>query len=912
MTLMAGREREHLWATADQHERLDELTSEAAHKKEAPLRRDVRSLGIILGEVLAEQVGPEFLATVENIRTFMVKRREQPADAEARLIAEAEKYVNQITLTDAYRTAKAFALYFELTNLAETNHRKRRKRSKQVSGKHEYLPGSFAGTLQRMKAAGMSAADALATMRRVEIVPVFTAHPTEVSRRTILLKRQRIAEHLGAFDQLPLTEEAARDHERAIAAEITSLWQTDEVRRQQPSVRDEIKMGLDLFPACLLEAVPAVYDEFTQAFREVYGETPELPDVVRFGSWIGGDRDGNPNVTPAATRDALRMAREVVLHHYIRALQQLMRVLSSSGKQVGVTAEFAAAAAKYSRAIPVRKQPWGPEEELYRAFLARVQERLLLALEQPDSPHAYHRAEELSADLALVRASLRANRGERLVERELDPLLRKVACFGFHLHTLDIRQHARIHETALEELAGTELTPPAASTRDLMETLRTVAELKREYPPIAIQQYVISGATGVADIIAAARLAGLNGVQVAAANGDPGLMPVPLFESIEDLRAAADHCRRLWTMPEYQPLLDSWDRRQEIMLGYSDSNKDGGMLTSTWEIYKAHRDLHRVARDCNVKLRLFHGRGGTVGRGGGPTHRAIVAQPVGAFSGEFRITEQGEVLNWKYGDPLLAEWNLELMVAAAMEALARPGRPDLSAREQRWAEAMEEMSQAAFAFYRANIADSEETLAYFHQATPIDGLEFARIGSRPTRRAKGGGLENLRAIPWVFGWMQSRHVVPGWFAVGHALNEFGGRSAANLDLLREMMADFYLFQDMVRNVEMGMGKADFGIAQMYAGLVADAKLRDRVFTMLREEFDRTKEMVLRVTGQKSLLENNRVLDRSIRLRNPYVDPLSVIQVELLRRKRAGDESPELKFALGATISGISAGLRNTG
>ncbi|MEO6120211.1 MAG: phosphoenolpyruvate carboxylase, partial [Terriglobales bacterium] len=583
------QEKDLLWTAPDQHERLDDLISEAPERKEAPLRRDVRSLGMILGNTLAEQVSAGFLAEVEKIRTAMVARRERGTD-DSLEDGEAERSVGKMSVSDAYRMAKAFALYFELINLAETNHRKRRKRAKQVSGKQDYLPGSFAGTLRRMKAAGLGVQAVVTALRQVQIIPVFTAHPTEVTRRTVLFKRQRIGEHLRAFDQLPLTVAAARAHQEAIAAEIASLWQTDEVRHQQPSVRDEIKMGLDLYPACLLNSVPAVYGEFAAAFMEVYGETPALPEVIRFGSWIGGDRDGNPNVTSASTRDALQMAREVVLHHYLVCVQELARVLSSSRKQVGVSAKFAAAAARYVAEVPVRKQPWGPDEELYRGFLARMQERLWLALAQPPGEHAYKDAGEFAANLRLLRESLAENRGARMAESELDPLLRKVECFGFHLHTLDIRQHANVHAQALEEIGGDRksLEPPSAATLELMETMQLVARLKHEFPAEAIRHFVISGATGADDVTAVVRLAELNGIEVKASGSDPGLMPVPLFESIEDLRASPEQCRRLWSSAEYQPFLDSWGRNQEIMLGYSDSNKDGGMFTSTWEIYKAH------------------------------------------------------------------------------------------------------------------------------------------------------------------------------------------------------------------------------------------------------------------------------------------------------------------------------------
>jgi phosphoenolpyruvate carboxylase len=370
-------------------------------------------------------------------------------------------------------------------------------------------------------------------------------------------------------------------------------------------------------------------------------------------------------------------------------------------------------------------------------------------------------------------------------------------------------------------------------------------------------------------------------------------------------------CRELWTRRDYARLLDSWGRRQEVMLGYSDSNKDGGMLTSTWEIFKAHRALHAVARDCGVTLRLFHGRGGTVGRGGGPTHRALSAQPAGAFEGEVKITEQGEVLNWKYADPVLAERNLELMVAASLGALAPPQGP-APERAARWEEAMDAMSADAFAFYRERIAENPDVLPYFQQATPVGELENARIGSRPARRGESRGLEDLRAIPWVFGWMQSRHVLPAWFGVGWALERFAARGEAEAALLREMVEAFPLFEDLVRNVEVGMAKADLSIARRYAELVPDAGLRDRVFGMVVEEFERTRRMVLRITGQRRLLDDNPVLARSIVLRNPYVDPLSLIQVSLLRRKRAGDTGEELDYALAATINGISAGLRNTG
>jgi len=368
---------------------------------------------------------------------------------------------------------------------------------------------------------------------------------------------------------------------------------------------------------------------------------------------------------------------------------------------------------------------------------------------------------------------------------------------------------------------------------------------------------------------------------------------------------------RVWSRAEYRRLLDSWSGWQEVMLGYSDSNKDGGMLTSIWELYKAHRALHETARKHSVKLRLFHGRGGTVGRGGGPTHAAILAQPAGDFSGEIRITEQGEVLNWKYSDPVLAEWNLEIMVAASLESLTRSSSRD-SSSDERWFEAMERISQDAFDLYRRNIAENPDVLTYFEQATPVNELEHAQIGSRPARRSQGRRLEDLRAIPWVFGWMQSRHALPAWFGVGYALERFASLGEDAQEQLRDMVANFPLFNDLIRNVELAMAKADFAIARVYASLVRDEGLRERVWKVIAEEFERTLRMLLLVKQQQRLLEKNPVLSRSIRLRNPYVDPMSLIQVDLLRRKQLGDNTEALNYALGATINGIAAGLHNTG
>ncbi len=936
-----------LWKPESWAERLAELEARSGELKEAPLRRDVRSLGVLLGRVLREQAGEELYGKVEELRQSAIRRREAQTQGRAheadQLMQSAVLAVSQLTVDQAYRLSRAFAFYFELINLAETNHRKRRRLSLQTSGtdaRRGTQRGELRGTLRAMREAGISAEKAMQWLSRILVVPVFTAHPTEIARRTVLMKRRRMGEFLERLDHIPVPEEELAALEEALTAEITALWQTDEVRSRRPAVADEVRMGLDYYDVSIFDTLPGLYAEVAAALKSEYGldvELTELPLLLRFGSWIGGDRDGNPFVTPEVTRQAIEAARARLLETYDQRLGQMIDLLTASAQQLPVSEELLARMKEFQAELHLSADAmFGSsfEFEMYRRYLICVRARLLNTAGKPSSDPElletaraglapYCSAADFQEDLWVVRRSLAQNRGVRLAETLVDPLLLMVRTFGLHLHTLDIRQHARVHRKALEEASAwcakessTAPTPLSAETRDVLETLRAVAEIKAGCSPEAIRHYIVSGASCVEEVLAVVWLARLGGVEVAGRGGDPGLMPVPLFESIEDLRRAPEICRELWTNPGYKKLLDSWDNTQEVMLGYSDSNKDGGMLTSTWEIFRAHRALHEVARECGVRLRLFHGRGGTVGRGGGPTHRAIYAQPVGAFEGQIRITEQGEVLNWKYSDVVLAERNLELMIAASLDALARPnalipGAHFSGVMRPEWETALEELSEVSFRYYRERILGDPEVLHYFEVATPVAELEHARIGSRPARRRGKMDFGNLRAIPWVFGWTQSRLLVPAWFGVGSALDECV-KKPGSLSLLRTMMADFPLFTDLVRNVEMALAKADLGIASLYASLVPDEGLRGRVFGMLKGEFERAREAVLAVTGQKDLLESNPVLARSIQLRNPYVDPMSLIQVDLLRRKRSGEDTDEVNRAIAATISGIAAGLRNTG
>jgi phosphoenolpyruvate carboxylase len=943
-----------LWTPESWPERLAELEARSGDAKQAPLRRDIRSLGALLGQVLREQAGDALFDAVENLRRTAIARREADAagDAErARKTLDEAQALTSAAASDAataYKLARAFAFYFELINLAETNHRKRRRRASLLDVNAAPQRGSLRGTLRRLRAAGSSREDVLELLRRVVVTPVFTAHPTEVARRSVMFKRRRISDLLAQLDVVPVPPADIEAMEEALLAEITALWQTDDVRGERPTVRDEVRMALDYYEAAIFNTLPELYSEIASALdAELPGsektELAALPIVVRFGSWIGGDRDGNPFVTAASTAEALGMSRQLLLEHYWSQLQNLFEQLASSTHQASISAELRKKLDEYLELLRTTGHTVLADRfpnEAVRLAIACITLRLggvppttmhrNLALSEKAKLPPYENAKELLADLTLLRDSLAQNHGKRLAEIFVDPLLLSVRTFGLHLQTLDIRQHARVHSAAVKELhATTDAAAPAltAQTAEVLSTFRGIAECKQRGPE-AIAQYVISGASAAQDALNVLWLARLGNVRVEGGEAegvhDPGLQPVPLFESIEDLRNAPAICRELWTSTAYKPLLAAWGGHQEVMLGYSDSNKDGGMIASTWEIWKAHRALHEVARECGVTLRLFHGRGGTVGRGGGPTHRAIFAQPLDSFTGELRLTEQGEVLNWKYSDVVLAERNLELMVAASLDALARPDmtNPEVKLTGEirpGWEQALDELSATSFDFYTKHIVNDPDVFTYFEQATPVAELEHARIGSRPAKRADASAqgtakrsMADLRAIPWVFGWMQSRHLVPAYFGVGHALEKFAAGDPAKLELLREMMQRFPLFVDIVRNVEVALAKADFGIAQMYAALVQDEELRERVFKILQEEFERTRRMVLAVTRQKELLERNPVLSNSIRLRNPYVDPMSLLQVDLLRRKRAGEKSEELDRAITATINGISAGLRNTG
>ncbi len=830
-------------------------------EKLAPLRADVRRFGDLLGEEIRKTAGEAAFDRVENLRRLAISyRRGLTASREDpnlvnRDLDDAFALLEKASTAELETVTKSFAVLFDLMNAAEARQRQRRLSVAGEEGRKK--TGSPYGAFVSMRARGLSLDDVLMRLRSLDLRPVFTAHPTEAAPVASLHARQRLTEHLAALDLAAerKTNVDTSQIDAALDDDVAALWRASSVRVAKPSVSDEIASALAYYESALFEAVPRLYRELAEALSQAYEtkiEARDLPTVTRFGSWIGGDGDGNPNVNAETLREAAARARRLIARHYRTKLSAL------------------AADADYRTRARMRR--------LIDAIIAR-------SITPPE-----------------LHAEIEALRPLGIDGVAIDDLLRLVDTFGLHLHSIDLRQHARLHADAIKELDAP--GPVSARVLDVIKMART---LKATFDPRVVTTYVISGATSVTDVWNVLTLARACGIDPAGNANDPGLMPVPLFESIADLRAAPKICQELFSHPEYRALLSSWGDTQEIMLGYSDSSKDGGMLTSTVEVYRAHADLHEVAAAAGVKLRLFHGRGGTVGRGGGPTHRAIMTQP--RFTGAMKLTEQGEVIHWKYGDARIATRSLELMVTAAASIV---NDTDRHRPEAAWLTALETLSQLAFAHYRKHVYDNPEMLAYFEQTTPAPFIDRAKMGSRPARRGSLTGLADIRAIPWVFGWMQSRCCLPAWFGVGTALDAFIAVDEKNLTRLKIMAREFGAFEELLRNVRLGMAKADELIAKRYGTLMHDEEMRARIATLLDDERERTERRVLEVCALPNLLSDDPVLEQSIALRNPYVDPMSLAQIELLARARALPPTDELERALAETIAGIAAGLRNTG
>ena len=903
---------------------MPEVTDDATPEflpHDGPLREDVHRLGVLVGRMLAEQEGEAFYRRVEDVRTAAIRRRREGQSVDA--LAES---LAGLDAADAEALARAFSAWFQAVNTAERVHRIRRRRDYQLAGAAPQ-PESLADVLVSLKARGVQAEELLDWLQRVDVEPVFTAHPTEAVRRSLLEKEQAIVQALvEGFDAARTPQERAVDHQRLLTA-LTASWQTAEVSAVRPSVQDEFEHVSFYLAGPLYRVLPVFYESLEHELERVYGVKPRLPRLLRFGSWVGGDMDGNPNVGADTIDETLRAQRAMVLARYQAECAHLERLLSQTDDRVQVSGALRQRLDDYRRRLPEAAAAIRPRHANmpYRCLLALMRARLAETCN--DGAQGYANAAEFQADVELIAASLTAYKGEHAGLFGVRRLLRRVRTFGFHLARLDVRQDARAHDDVLAvllddpEWAGRSADERAARLRGLaagretfavhddpaatrlQAVFATLGRARRDYGPDATGPYIISMARTAADVLAVLALARHGGLTDR--EGVP-LDIAPLFETIDDLKHGAATLRALLGEPAYREHLSRRGDRQLIMLGYSDSAKDGGILAARWALQRAQVELLEVAREAGIALTFFHGRGGSASRGGGKVAPALMASPRGAVAGRLRVTEQGEVIHRKYGIRALALRNLEQTVGAVLRASLRPRDPE--PREAAWRERMNVLAAHSREAYRA-LVERPGFVDYFRAATPIDVIERMTMGSRPASRRSMHGVGDLRAIPWVFSWTQCRSIITGWYGLGSALERgvetFGEKGLA------EMAREWPFFANMLDDVEMVLAKCDLGIAEAFSKLAGP--LHAGFFALIESEFTRTRDRLLGLKGDNVLLQGDPRLAVSIRLRNPYVDPMSLLQVDLLRRWRAGGRTDDaLLRALVACVNGVSQGLQNTG
>ncbi|RYX89145.1 MAG: phosphoenolpyruvate carboxylase [Comamonadaceae bacterium] len=932
-----------------------EASPRRSRDNERPLVEDIRLLGRILGDVIREQEGLNAYELVEQVRKLSVAfRRDADEEADRAL----KKLLKSLSGDQTVSVIRAFTYFSHLANLAEDRHHIRRRAVHERAG--DTQEGSIEVALSRLRWAGITPKTIAQMLATSYVSPVLTAHPTEVQRKSILDAERGIAQLLTVRDEIRArTAEGSRDklaprelaaNEVQIRARVMQLWQTRLLRFSKLTVADEIENALSYYEATFLREIPKLYAEL----EEHLGQHP-VASFLRMGQWIGGDRDGNPNVSAETLEYALRRQAEVALRFYLTEVHYLGGELSLSARLVDVLPAMQALAERSPDTSEHRL------DEPYRRALTGMYARLAATLKNltggdaarhavaPQNP--YLLAEDFLADLKTIRASLLAHHAAALVAQRLHPLIRAVEVFGFHLATVDLRQSSDKHEEVIAELLSVARVEPAYSGLEepakqglllkLLNDARPLrvigtaysahatgeiaifekAKVMRErFGTQAIRHYIISHTETVSDLLEVLLLQKEVGLMRSTLDNDAvnDLIVVPLFETIEDLRNAAPIMRDFYALPGIAHLVKRSGAEQDIMLGYSDSNKDGGIFTSNWELYRAEIALvdlfDQLANSHNIQLRMFHGRGGTVGRGGGPSYQAILAQPPGTVRGQIRLTEQGEVIGSKYANPEIGRRNLETLVAATLEAtLLQPTKP----ASRGFLQAAAELSSASMAAYRALVYDTPGFTEYFFSSTPIREIAELNIGSRPASRKASQRIEDLRAIPWGFSWGQCRLTLPGWYGFGSAVAAFldKGTPAERkeaLALLQKMYRQWPFFRTLLSNMDMVLAKSDMALASRYAELVADARLRKKIFSAIETEWRRTADALTAITGEKSRLAGNASLSRSIRHRFPYIDPLHHLQVELVRRYRGGQVDERVQTGIHISINGIAAGLRNTG
>ncbi|RJX32788.1 MAG: phosphoenolpyruvate carboxylase [Oxalobacter sp.] len=938
---------------------------------DGPLREDIRLLGRILGDVLREKEGIEIFDIIETIRRTAISFRREPTGQSNKKLG---RMLRELSKEQTIAVVRAFSYFSHLANIAVDKHQNISHRKKLISGAPPE-PGSAALALRRLKEAGVSGAEIKKFFSEALMTPVLTAHPTEVQRKSTLDAEREIARLLTERDRA-LTPRELAENTDMLYARIATLWQTRMLRYSKLTVVDEINNGLSYYPLTFLQEIPRLFDTIESEFMEVFPSEGKdaafsSSNYLQMGSWIGGDRDGNPNVNGDTMRDALVRQSSVILDYYMEQVHALGAELSMSALLTNVSPELMALADASPDNSPHRV------DEHYRRALIGVYTRLAATARQLGATNImrheigtgapYSTPEEFGADLQTIIDSLKSNAGMPLIRPRLGSIRRAVDIFGFHLATLDMRQSSEIHEHVLAELFSNakvelnygeldedskvqlllnELKQPrllyspfirySPETASELEILRTAKEIRQRYGERSIRNYIISHTRNLSDMLEVLLLQKETGLlwekwdddddmSLGPKDAENELMVVPLFETIPDLQHAAEIMQRWMSVPLVRHLIKKQGDLQEVMLGYSDSNKDGGFLTSNWELYKTEKELVTVFDQYGVKLRLFHGRGGTVGRGGGPSYEAILAQPAGTVNGQIRLTEQGEIIASKYSHPEIGARNLELLVAGTLETSLMPHAPESAFAKQlaQYEQVLSELSDHAYKAYRNLVYETVGFTDYFYIATPIEEIAELNIGSRPASRKSTRRIEDLRAIPWGFSWGQCRLLLPGWYGFGSAItawlkDEEPRKRSEKIATLQAMAREWPFFATLISNMDMVLSKTDLGIAACYAELVTDKKLRSQIFDRITAELERTTEYLELITGDKERLLSNPLLASSLRHRLPYIDPLNYLQVEMLKRyRKATMDAPETADArarrgIHLSINGIAAGLRNTG
>ncbi len=921
---------------------VENADTEGVADKDVPLRDDIRLLGRLLGDIVRAQEGDEIFDIVERIRRLSISfHRDEDDDAKHDL----EKTLRKLNPTEAVSVIRAYSYFSHLANIAEDQHHIRRTRSHDIAGSPPRA-GTVAKALRDAVDAGHTADDLRAVFADAYVSPVLTAHPTEVRRKSTMHREMDVAALLTRRENGFRSDEELAEINDELTRNILVLWQTNLLRQTRLDVLDEVTNAMSYFDYTFFKEMPRLYAKLEDQLVKIDPDAPEQPleSFLRIGNWVGGDRDGNPFVTADILNETLRRQSAKAIAYYLEEIHQLGEELPLSMAVVDASPALLEFAALSPDISPHRQiEPYRRALSWIYAKLAASQMQLnreRSARKPLAEANPYILVQELLVDLDIIYSSLVENGSRSLAQGRLRNLRRAIDCFGFYLARMDMRQNSDVHAACLHDLF--EVAAPGTGYADLSEddrvgllcqeldTVRPLVSPHRlysdqtsnelaifnaarenfhRYGPECIAHSIVSNTQNASDILGLAVL--LKEAGLVNRDGDCMINLVPLFETIDDLRRCVSIMDRLFSLPAYRRFIDSLGGVQEVMLGYSDSNKDGGYVTSGWELYKAEVGLVDLAKRHGIRLRLFHGRGGTVGRGGGPSYDAILAQPPGAVNGQIRLTEQGEIISSKYTNPEVGRRNLEIHVAATLEATLM--HPQLGAVPEDFAEIMEKLSDAAFRAYRALVFETPGFNDYFQAATVIDEISTLNIGSRPASRKQGGRIEDLRAIPWVFSWSQCRIMLPGWYGFGSAVSSWLDENPDDgLQRLRSMYANWPFFRTLLSNMDMVLSKTNMAIARRYSELVDDEKLRKQIFARIRDERRTSIRALLEITESDELLASNPLLARSIHNRFPYVDPLNHLQVELLKSHRERSRDPKVLRGLLLTINGISAGLRNSG